>query len=61
MAILGIIFAIILLRHPMFAGLTVVVWLSLAMFIIGGFAIFFSLRLRQLHKLPGKIKDALNQ
>ncbi len=54
-AILGIIFAIILLRHPVFAGLTVVTWVALAFFAIGAFAIFFSLSLRKLHKLPEKV------
>jgi uncharacterized membrane protein HdeD (DUF308 family) len=58
-AILGIVFAIILLRHPLLAGLTVVTWVALAFFAIGAFAVIFSFSLRNLHKLPGKVEKEL--
>jgi len=57
MGILGLIFSFILLWNPMFAGLTIVVWTGLALITIGGYAVYFSLKLKKLHHLAKEIKE----
>jgi uncharacterized membrane protein HdeD (DUF308 family) len=56
MGILGLIFSFILLWNPMFAGLTIVVWTGFAFITIGGYAVYFSLKLKKLHQLAKEIK-----
>ena len=57
--ILGVIVSFILIRNPALAGFTVVIWAGFA-FVSGGItSIYYSLKLRQLHKLPGKIADRI--
>ena len=57
--ILGLIFSFILLWNPMFAGLTIVVWTGLALLTIGGYAIYFSLKLKKLHKFGKEVNEVL--
>ncbi len=49
--ILGFIFSFILLWNPLFAGLTIVVWTGMALITIGGYGVYFSLKLKKLHNL----------
>ena len=55
--ILGTIFAFILIWNPLFAGLTLVVWTGIAMLTIGGFGIYFAIKLKKLDKIIDKNKD----
>jgi len=49
--ILGTIFSYILIWNPVFAGLSLVYWTSFALIIAGIYSIYFSLRLKSLHKI----------
>lgn len=49
LGILGAIFAFILLWNPILAGLTIVIYTSLAFIMIGAFQVYFSLKLRKLN------------
>ena len=55
--ILGTIFAFILIWNPLFAGLTLVVWTGIAMLTIGGFGIYFAIKLKKLDKIIDKNRD----
>ena len=57
MGILGLIFSFILLWNPLFAGLSIVVWTGMAFITIGGYAIYFSLKLKKLHKFGKEVKE----
>ncbi|MCW5921568.1 MAG: DUF308 domain-containing protein [Saprospiraceae bacterium] len=48
--IAGLLFSFFLLRYPVYAGLTVVVWTAMAFFSIGIFRIWLAFQLRQLKK-----------
>jgi len=59
LSILGIIVSFILIRNPALGGLTVGIWAGFA-FISGGItSIYYSLKLRHLHKLSGKIAEKI--
>lgn len=59
LGILGIIFSIILLVNPAFAGATIVTWTGIT-FIVGGFtSIVLSLRLKKVKKVSKKISKGL--
>ena len=60
MGILGLIFSFILLWNPMFAGLTIVVWTGLALITIGGYGIYYALKLQKLHKVGKEITEEIN-
>ena len=49
LGVLGAIFAFILLWNPILAGLTIVIYTSLAFIMIGMFQVYFSLKLRKLN------------
>ena len=55
MGILGLIFSFILLWNPIFAGLTIVIWTGMALITIGGYGIYFSLKLKKLKNLGDDI------
>ena len=55
LGILGIIFSFILIRNPGFAGLSLGVWVAIALITIGIAAAFFSFRLKDLHTTAKKI------
>ena len=48
LGILGALFAFIMLWNPLLAGLTIVAYTSLAFIVIGGFQVYFALKLKQL-------------
>jgi len=58
--ILGLIFSSIMLWNPIFAGLTIVIWTGIALITIGSYAIYFSIKLKKLHKLGEKVKEEIN-
>jgi uncharacterized membrane protein HdeD (DUF308 family) len=49
--ILGSIFSFILLRNPLFAGMTLVIYTTLAFIVMGIFQIYLALRLRKIKTL----------
>ena len=59
MGILGLIFSFIMLWNPLFAGLSIVVWTGMAFITIGGYAIYFSTKLKKLHKLGKEIREEI--
>ena len=59
MGIFGLIFSFIMLWNPLFAGLSIVIWTGLALVTIGGYGIYFSLKLKKLHKLGKRVKEKL--
>jgi len=57
--ILSLLFSFILLWNPLFAGMSLVFWTATAFIMAGIFSIYFSLKLRKLHRLPRKIAKSL--
>lgn len=58
---IGVIFSIILVTNPYFAGLSLVIWTGMT-FIVAGFAcIMFSIGLKKVKNLPGKLSDNLKK
>lgn len=56
--VLGTITGLILLLHPILAGLTVVMWAGIGLIIVGFFSVYFSLKLRKLHTIG---KELINE
>jgi uncharacterized membrane protein HdeD (DUF308 family) len=59
LSLLGIIVSFILIRNPALGGLTVGIWAGFALISGGITSIYYSLKLRQLHKLSGKIAEKI--
>ena len=59
LSILGVIFALFILWHPMVGGLAITIWIGLSFLTVGAFSIFLSLKLRKLNKLPEHISKEL--
>lgn len=49
-AILGVIFSLIMLFNPAFAGISIVLWTAFTFFVMGAFRIYIALRLRKVKK-----------
>lgn len=60
LGILGAIFSFILIWNPIFAGLSMVMWISISFLFAGLFSIYFSLQLRKLHKSSKKLSANLS-
>ena len=61
LSILGVIFAFILLWNPLLAGASLVIWTALSIISMGGFSIYFSLKLKKIHDLPEQISINLRK
>ncbi|MBB6326092.1 uncharacterized membrane protein HdeD (DUF308 family) [Algoriphagus iocasae] len=55
----GVILSFILIWNPGIIGMTLVTITALIFILLGVVAVLFSLKLKKLHDLPGKIKDKL--
>ena len=55
--ILGTIFAFILLWNPLFAGLSLVAWTGISLITIGGYGIYFAIKLKKLKDINNEITD----
>jgi len=55
LSILGLLFSFVLLWHPLFAGLTIVIWTGCAFITLGVYRIILSFKLKQLYTLSKKI------
>ncbi|MBN3583976.1 DUF308 domain-containing protein [Algoriphagus aestuarii] len=60
MGIAGVILSFILIWNPGIIGMTLVTITALIFILLGIVAVLFSLKLKKLHDLPGKIKDKIN-
>ncbi|MFA6770161.1 MAG: DUF308 domain-containing protein [Bacteroidales bacterium] len=61
LGLLGAIFSFILLWNPLFAGLSIVVWVALSFLFAGLFSIYFSFQLRTLHNYSKKLSPELDE
>jgi hypothetical protein len=59
LGILGLLFAIILLWNPGFAGLSIVIWTGMALIMAGIINILISMKLKKIHDVPKKISKGL--
>lgn len=59
LGILGTLFSLFIIWHPLIGGLAVSVWIGVTFLIIGLYSITLSLKMRNLKKLPGKISKEL--
>lgn len=57
--VLGIILSFILLWNPLFAGFSLVLWTGIAFLMIGLSGIMFSLHLKKIKNMPGKLSEEL--
>jgi uncharacterized membrane protein HdeD (DUF308 family) len=57
--VLGVIFSFILIWNPIFAGMTIVFWMGLALLAGGIFSIYLSFKLKKIHAIPNKVSDDL--
>ncbi len=64
-AVFGIIFSIILMSNPVFAGITIVIWTGITLISSGAYNIYFAFKLKKLNqksdKLPEELKEKYNQ
>lgn len=58
-SILGLIFSLILIWNPLFAGFTIVFWTGLAIIFIGIFSVYLSFRLKKIKKISNNISKDL--
>lgn len=61
MGILGAIFAFILLWNPLFAGLSIIIWVAISFLFAGLFSIYLALQLRTLHIYSKKLSPELDE
>jgi len=59
MGILGLILSFIMLWNPIMAGFTIVFWTGLAFITIGGYGIYFAVKLKKLKNKAEDIKDSI--
>lgn len=59
LAILGLIFGIVMIWSPTFAGLTIVIWTGLALITSGIFSLYMAFKLKKLNELPHKMPEDL--
>jgi uncharacterized membrane protein HdeD (DUF308 family) len=59
LGVFGIVLSYILIDNPKLAGQTVAFWIGIGLILVGGFGIYFSLKLRSLKKMSEKIPSEL--
>lgn len=57
LGIFGMLFSLILIWNPIFTGITIVAWTAMAFFFSGVFNVYFSFKLRRLHKNWDEMPD----
>jgi len=57
--ILGLIFSLILIWNPLFAGFSIVLWTGLTLISGGVFSLYLSLKLKKIKDMPSKISKDL--
>ncbi|UZD21215.1 DUF308 domain-containing protein [Algoriphagus halophytocola] len=61
MSIGGVVLAFLLIWNPAVIGMTLVSLTAITFILLGAGAVWFSLKLRKLHQIPGKLKAKLDQ
>ncbi|SUD91998.1 HdeD family acid-resistance protein [Psychrobacter phenylpyruvicus] len=59
LAVIGLIFSIIMIWNPTFAGMTIVIWTGLAFITTGIFSLYMAFKLKKLNELPHKMPEDL--
>ncbi|HBH22923.1 MAG TPA: hypothetical protein DDY13_05810 [Cytophagales bacterium] len=59
--ILGVLFSLILIWNPVFAGYSIVLWTGLALIAGGVFSIYLSLKLKKIKNIPVQISKELKE
>jgi uncharacterized membrane protein HdeD (DUF308 family) len=57
--VLGLILAFILVWNPLFAGMTIMFWIGIAIVAAGIFSIYLAFKLRKINEMPNKISSEL--
>lgn len=57
--VIGVVFSIILLWNPNFAGMTLIFWTAMLFIIAGIFSVYLSLKLKKINDMPNKISSDL--
>ena len=55
LGVIGLIFSIIMIWNPAFAGMTIVIWTGLAFITTGIFSLYMAFKLKKLNELPQKM------
>lgn len=59
LGVIGLIFGVLMIWRPTFAGMTIVVWTGLAFITTGIFSLYLSFKLKKLNELPQKMPEDL--
>ena len=59
LSVLGVLFSLLLLWSPSFAGMTMVFWLGVALITSGLFSIYLAFKFRKMNKIKGSISEDL--
>lgn len=59
LGVVGLIFSIIMIWKPTFAGMTIVIWTGLAFITTGIFSLYMAFKLKKLNELPQKMPEEL--
>jgi len=59
LSVIGLIFSIIMIWNPAFAGMTIVIWTGLAFITTGIFSLYMAFKLKKLNELPQKMSEDL--
>ena len=59
LGVIGLIFSIIMIWNPAFAGMTIVIWTGLAFITTGIFSLYMAFKLKKLNELPQKMSEDL--
>tara|TARA_B110001450_G_scaffold245933_1_gene259496 strand:+ start:389 stop:1030 length:642 start_codon:yes stop_codon:yes gene_type:complete len=57
--ILGLVLAFILIWNPLFAGMTIMFWIGIAIVAAGIFSIYLAFKLKKINEMPNKISSEL--
>ena len=59
LGIIGLIFGVLMVWKPTFAGMTIIIWTGLAFITTGIFSLYLSFKLKKLNELPQKMPEDL--
>lgn len=59
--VLGLLFSLILIWNPLFAGLSIVFWIGLALISGGLFSVYLSFKLKKIKDMPSQISKDLKE
>lgn len=59
LGVIGLIFGVLMIWRPTFAGMTIIVWTGLAFITTGIFSLYLSFKLKKLNELPQKMPEDL--